>query len=114
MVSASGGTVLSSPCNELVSEQQQCCPGRSISTQLPQTLLIDSVDREISQWARFIDRVVDTRSTKTVTSVQTVGNTEEIPQVQSFDKVDMAFAVRDQSRQRRTLLMFRMFSFLIE
>ena len=42
------------------------------------------------------------------------GNTEEITQVQSFDKVDMAFAVRDQSRQRRTLLMFRVFCFLIE
>ena len=47
-------------------------PGRSISTQLPQTLLIDSVEdllsgnREISQWAQFIDRVVDTRSTETV------------------------------------------------
>ena len=47
-------------------------------------------------------------------TVQTVGKTEEFPQVQSFDKVDMAFAVRDQSRQRRTLLMLRMFSFLIE
>ena len=46
--------------------------------------------------------------------MQTVGNTEKITQVQSFDKVDMAFAVRDQSRQRRTLLMLRMFSFLIE
>ena len=46
--------------------------------------------------------------------MQTVGKTEECPQVQSFDKVDMALAVRDQSRQRRTLLMLRMFSFLIE
>ena len=45
---------------------------------------------------------------------KTVGNTEEITQVQSFDKVDMAFAVRDQSRQRRTLLMLRVFCFLIE
>ena len=48
-------------------------PGRSVSTQLPHTLLIDSVEdllsgnREISQWAQFIDKVVDTRSTETVT-----------------------------------------------
>ena len=67
-----------------------------------------------SQWAQFIDRVVDTRSTETVTHSAICGNTEEITQVQSFDKVDMALAVRDQSRQRRTLLMFRVFCFLIE
>ena len=87
---------------------------------MPQTLLIFSVEdllsgnREISQWAQFIDRVVDTRSTETVTHTANCGNTEEISQVQCFDKVDMAFAVRDQSRQRRTLLMFRVFCFLIE
>ena len=48
--------------------------GRSISTQLSQTLLIDSVEdisvwqqREISQWAQFIDRVVGIRGTVAVT-----------------------------------------------
>ena len=45
-------------------------------------------------------------------TLQTVGIPRRLPQVQSFDKVDMAFAVRDHSRQRRTLLMFRVFLFL--
>ena len=67
-------------CN--LSEPTQCkCVTLPMNTLLvkyhtlfpPELLLIDSVedllsgDREISQWAQFIDRVVDTRSTETVT-----------------------------------------------
>ena len=95
-------------------------PARSISTQLPQTLLIGSVEASCLATERSPSGLNSSTEWWTLVrqrllpTVQTVGKTEEIPQVQSFDKVDMAFAVRDQSRQRITLLMLRMFSFLIE
>ena len=84
-------------------------PGRSVSTHSVEDLLSGNRDLTVGSIHR---QSVDTRSTETVTHTANCGNTEEITQVQSFDKVDMAFAVRDQSRQRRTLLMFRGVLFL--
>ena len=78
--------------------QQRQVPWRFSPVEMPQILFIENVadtpvwqQRQISQRAQFM-----------------------IPQVRSFDKVDMPFAVRDQSRQHRTPLRFHMFSFLFE